>query len=183
MKTLRNTRERFYWDRLRADVEKWCRECQACGARKGAKTEQGKSVTGRTPAETFPDRTLRFLCDIHFGRPRDMPSSPTNSEARLKSVQASAGERVGLSRERMKIRYDSRTTDHHFKEGDLVWMYNPKQRRGMSPKLQQNWEGPYTVVKKLNDYVNRVQRSPNTKLKVIHINRLALYKATDHNSI
>ncbi|GBN24594.1 Retrovirus-related Pol polyprotein from transposon 297, partial [Araneus ventricosus] len=38
MKTLSKTRERFYWDRLRADVEKWCRECHACGARKGPKT-------------------------------------------------------------------------------------------------------------------------------------------------
>ncbi|GBM31667.1 hypothetical protein AVEN_198936-1 [Araneus ventricosus] len=183
MKTLRKTRERFYWDRLRADVEKWCWECQACGARKGPKTEQGKSVSGRTPAETFSDRTIRFPCDILFGRPRDTPSSPTNSEARLESVQASVGEQVVLSRERMKIRYDSRATDHHFKEGDLVWMYNPKRRRGLSPKLQQNWEGPYTVVKKLNDVVYRVQRSPNAKPKVIHINRLAPYRATDHNSI
>ncbi|GBM65989.1 Transposon Ty3-G Gag-Pol polyprotein [Araneus ventricosus] len=38
VKTLSKTRERFYWDRLRADVEKWCRECHACGARKGPKT-------------------------------------------------------------------------------------------------------------------------------------------------
>ncbi|GBM86033.1 hypothetical protein AVEN_30528-1 [Araneus ventricosus] len=27
MKILSKTRERFYWDRLRAAVEKWCREC------------------------------------------------------------------------------------------------------------------------------------------------------------
>ncbi|GBM45406.1 hypothetical protein AVEN_74983-1 [Araneus ventricosus] len=40
MKTLRKTRERFYWDRLRADIEKWCRECQACGARKQNKEGQ-----------------------------------------------------------------------------------------------------------------------------------------------
>ncbi|GBN81789.1 Retrovirus-related Pol polyprotein from transposon 297, partial [Araneus ventricosus] len=38
MKTLSKTRERFYWDRLRADVENWCRECHAFGARKGPKT-------------------------------------------------------------------------------------------------------------------------------------------------
>ncbi|GBN29171.1 Retrovirus-related Pol polyprotein from transposon 412 [Araneus ventricosus] len=38
MKTLIKTRERFYYDRLRADVEKWCRECHACGALKGPKT-------------------------------------------------------------------------------------------------------------------------------------------------
>ncbi|GBM06034.1 hypothetical protein AVEN_49419-1 [Araneus ventricosus] len=87
---------------------------------KRPKTEQGKSVTRRTPAEMFSDRTLRFPGDILFGRLRDTPSSPTNSEARLESVQASTGEQVKLSRERMNTRYDSRVTDHHFKENDLV---------------------------------------------------------------
>ncbi|GBL91848.1 JmjC domain-containing protein 7 [Araneus ventricosus] len=159
METLRKTRERFYWDRLPADVEKWCRECQACGVRKGPKTEQGKSATGRTPAEMFSDRTLRFPCHILFRRPRDTPSSPTNSEARLESVQASARERVKLSRERMKTRYDSRATDHHFKEGDIVWMFNPKRLRGPSPRkiLFEPWTTvavtpalrPYPIVKGL----------------------------------
>ncbi|GBM48620.1 Transposon Ty3-I Gag-Pol polyprotein [Araneus ventricosus] len=330
MKTLSKTREQFYWDRLRADVEKWCRECHACGARKGPKTrtkgqlqrhnvgapfermaldilgpfpvttkgnryvlvlmdyftkwpeaipipdqeastvaeelvrswisgygvpmilhsDQGTNfnsalftelcnllgilktrttalhpesdgmverfnrtilnhlslfvsrnqtdwdthlplfllayrsaeheVTGLTPAEMLFGRTLRLPCDILFGRPSETPSSPNeymkNLEARLESVHA-------FARERMKTRYDSRATDHHFKEGDLVWMYNPKRRRGLSPKLQQNWEGPYTIVKKLNDVVYRVQRSPNAKPKVIHINRLAPYRATDHSSM
>ncbi|GBO18241.1 hypothetical protein AVEN_61696-1 [Araneus ventricosus] len=36
---------------------------------------------------------------------------------------------------------------------------------------------------KLNDVVYRVQRSPNAKPKVIHINRLAPYRATDHSSM
>ncbi|GBM52396.1 hypothetical protein AVEN_160116-1 [Araneus ventricosus] len=150
---------------------------------KRVKTEQRKSVTGRTPAETFSDRTLRFPSDILFGRPRDTPSSPTNSEARLESSQASAGEQVEQSRERMKTRYDSRATDYHFKEEDPIWMYNLKRRRGPSAKLQPNWEGPYTVVKKLNDVVYSVQRSPNAKPKVTHINRLASYRATDHSSM
>ncbi|GBN70610.1 hypothetical protein AVEN_61475-1 [Araneus ventricosus] len=83
----------------------------------------------------------------------------------------------------MKTRYDSGATSHHFKEGDQVWMYNPKRRRGLSPKLQQNWEGPYTIVKKLNNVIYRVQRSPNAKPKVIHINRLTPYRATDHSSV
>ncbi|GBM98259.1 hypothetical protein AVEN_168786-1 [Araneus ventricosus] len=104
-------------------------------------------------------------------------------ESRLESVQASAEEQVKLLRERMKTRYDSRATYHDFKVGDLVSMYNPKRQRGLSPKLQQNWEGPYTVVKKMNDAVYRVQRFPNAKPKVIHINRLDPYRATDHSSI
>ncbi|GBL74067.1 hypothetical protein AVEN_230973-1 [Araneus ventricosus] len=38
MKTLSKTRERCYWNRLRADIEKWCRKCHACGTRTGPKT-------------------------------------------------------------------------------------------------------------------------------------------------
>ncbi|GBO01593.1 hypothetical protein AVEN_157294-1 [Araneus ventricosus] len=86
-----------------------------------------------------------------------------NLEARLESVHAFARERIKVASESMNIRYDSRATDHYCKEGDLVWTYNPKRWRGLSPKLQQNWEEPYTIVKKLNDVVHRVQRSSNAK--------------------
>ncbi|GBN01182.1 hypothetical protein AVEN_1620-1 [Araneus ventricosus] len=146
---------------------------------KGHKTEQGKSVTGWTPAEKLSHRTPRFPCDILFRRPARAPSSPNentnNSEARLESVQTSVRERIKLSRERMKTRFNSRGTDYHFKKRDQVWMYNPKRRRGLSPKLPQNWEEPYTTVKKLNDVVHRVQRSP----KDIHTNGLVPFQATD----
>ncbi|GBN95181.1 hypothetical protein AVEN_172371-1 [Araneus ventricosus] len=128
--------------------------------------EQGKSVTSRTPAEMSYDRTRSFPCDILFGRPRDTPSSPTDSDARFESVQPSAGEQIKLCWERMKTRYDSRATGHRFKDGDLVSVYNPKRRRGLSPKLQQNWEGPYTVVKKLNDVVYRGCPMPSQKSSI-----------------
>ncbi|GBN81552.1 hypothetical protein AVEN_243044-1 [Araneus ventricosus] len=144
-------------------------------------------ATGCTPADMLFGRTLRLPCDILFGRPSDTPSSPNeylNSlEARLESVNVFAREQIKLASDRMKTRYDSGATGHHFKEGDQVWMYNPKRRRGLSPKLQQNWEGPYTIVKKLNDVIYRVQRSPNANPKVIHINRLTPYRATDHSSV
>ncbi|GBM96786.1 hypothetical protein AVEN_176120-1 [Araneus ventricosus] len=62
-------------------------------------------------------------------------------------------------------------------------MYNAKRRWSLSSKLQQNWEGPYAIVKKRNDVIYRVQRSSNAKPKAIYINRLALYRATDHSSV
>ncbi|GBN37863.1 Retrovirus-related Pol polyprotein from transposon 297 [Araneus ventricosus] len=100
----------------------------------------GHEVTGLTPVEMLFGRTLRLPCDILFGRPSETPSSPNeymkNLEARLESVHAFARGRIKLASIRMKTRYVSRATDHHFEEGDLVWMYNPKQRRGLSPKLQ-----------------------------------------------
>ncbi|GBM54293.1 hypothetical protein AVEN_234116-1 [Araneus ventricosus] len=133
----------------------------------------GHEVTGFIPADVLFGRTLRLQCDILFGRPNDTPSSPNeylnNLEARLESVRAFARERIKWASYRIKTRYNSGAIGHHFKKGDQVWMYNPKRRRDLSPKLQQNCEGPYTIVKKLNDVIYRIQRSPNAKSKVIHI--------------
>ncbi|GBM67569.1 hypothetical protein AVEN_73700-1 [Araneus ventricosus] len=84
MENLNRARKRFYWDRLHADVEKWCSECQAFRARKGRKIEQTKSVTGTNPEEMLSNGTPRLPCDILFWRPSDAPSSPNkNIEARL----------------------------------------------------------------------------------------------------
>ena len=54
-------------------------------------------------------------------------------------------------------------------------MYNPK--KGVIPKLSQNWERPYTVVKPINDLVYCIQLGPRTKPKVVldHWNRLWPY--------
>ena len=48
----------------------------------------------------------------------------------------------------------------------------PKERKNVSPKLSRNWEGPYTVMKPIND---RIQPGPRTKPKVVHWNRLWRY--------
>ncbi|GBN41529.1 hypothetical protein AVEN_90627-1 [Araneus ventricosus] len=141
VKTLRRIRGRFYWDHLRAYVEKWCRECQICRDRKRPKTEDGKSVTGWISAEKLSDRTPRFPCDILFGRPGYTTSPPNEDlnklEARLESLQTYDRERLKLSKVHKKTHYDSGATDPHFKNGDLVWVCNPKKRRGLSPKPRQ----------------------------------------------
>ncbi|GBL98848.1 hypothetical protein AVEN_165691-1 [Araneus ventricosus] len=61
MKTLSKTRERFYWDRLRADVEKWCGECHACGARKGHKTRTEGRLQRYNVGAPFERMTLDIL--------------------------------------------------------------------------------------------------------------------------
>jgi hypothetical protein len=37
-KTLNKVRQRFYWLQARADVEKWCRQCDTCAASRGPRT-------------------------------------------------------------------------------------------------------------------------------------------------
>ncbi|GFW03767.1 kinectin [Trichonephila clavipes] len=76
-----------------------------------------------------------------------------------------ARERISMASEKMNTRY-ARATGHDFHEGDNVWLCNPKRRKELSPKLQTNWEGPYTVLKRLNDVVVRIEKSPQIKPKV-----------------
>ncbi|GFT06662.1 kinectin [Trichonephila clavipes] len=76
-----------------------------------------------------------------------------------------ARERIDMASEKMKTRYDARATGHDFHEGDKVWLWNPKRRKRLSPKQQTNWEGPYRVLKRLNDVVVRIQKSPYSKPK------------------
>ncbi|GFU22388.1 retrovirus-related Pol polyprotein from transposon 412 [Trichonephila clavipes] len=66
----------------------------------------------------------------------------------------------------MKTRYDTKATGHQFKEGDKVWFYNPTRRKGISPKLQSHWDGPYTILKIINDVVIRIQDFVATQVQL-----------------
>jgi len=137
-------------------------------------------ATGWTPSEMLFGRSPRLPCDLLFGKPSDAPSSPNqyinDLEARLESVHRFARERLDLVSDRMKTRYDARAKESDFKEGDRVWFFNPTRRKGLSPKLQCNWEGPYLIVKKLNDVIIRIRKSPTAKPRVVHIDRLTPFK-------
>ena len=62
-----------------------------------------------------------------------------------------------------------------FNIGDRVWLFTPKRKKGVSPKLQRNWDGPFVILKKVNDVTFRIQKSPRSKPKVVHHDRLKLY--------
>ncbi|KAF8789440.1 Retrovirus-related Pol polyprotein like [Argiope bruennichi] len=136
-------------------------------------------TTGYSPSQILFGRDLRLPADLLLNRLPDAPLVPEeyveNLRTRMEEVHHLARDRIGMASEKMKTRYDARATGHNFHEGDQVWLWNPKRRKGLSPKLQTNWEGPYTVFKRLNDVVVRIQKSPHSKPKVIHCNRLAPY--------
>ena len=59
--------------------------------------------------------------------------------------------------------------------GDSVWLHNVRRKRGRHAKLDNPWEGPFLVTAVLSDMVYRFQRTPKTKPKVVHVNRLKPY--------
>lgn len=141
--------------------------------------------TGETPACIMFGREVRLPCDLEFGCKPGVEIAGEDYVSRLKGRLHYVHERVRrnlqIASDRMKTRYDTKAAEGGYEVGDLVWLFNPQRRRGLSPKLQKNWEGPYKVVKRINDVVYRIQKLPRGKKRVVHVNRLARYEA-DHDS-
>ncbi|GFX20850.1 retrovirus-related Pol polyprotein from transposon 412 [Trichonephila clavipes] len=120
-------------------------------------------TTGYSPSQ------MLFGWDLLFSQPPNAPLAPEENieklQARIEEMHHLARERIGMASEKIKTRYDTRATGHDFHEGDKVWLWNPKRRKGLSPKLQTNWKGPYTVLRRLNDIVMRIHKSPHSNPK------------------
>ncbi|KAJ8944177.1 hypothetical protein NQ318_016157 [Aromia moschata] len=141
--------------------------------------------TTYTPSMLTSGREMKLPTDLMLGRPleeteeRSLPEFVEDLRERLDQIHRFASEKLKMHSDKMKQRLDTTSTETAFKPGDAVWLYAPKRTKGKSPKLQSNWEGPYTIIKKINDLVYRIQLSPRSKAKVVHLERLAKY--TGHN--
>ncbi|VEN59224.1 unnamed protein product [Callosobruchus maculatus] len=97
----------------------------------------------------------------------------TNLRRRMDEAHEKVRHNIRTASDRMKMTYDVGSNETAYQPGDLVWLYNPQERRGLSPKLQSSWEGPYEVVMKINDVIYRIKKANGGKPRVVHFNRLA----------
>jgi hypothetical protein len=132
-------------------------------------------------------RELRLPCDLLFGVPPDKERSTTDYAAELvdhlHDIQQYARQNLKLARDRMKTRYDKLTNPAGYQEGDRVCLYRQTRTKGKSPKLQSPWEGPYTVVTRINDVVYRIQKNPRSRMMVVHLDRLANYQGVARDEL
>ncbi|KAK3916078.1 Gag-Pol polyprotein [Frankliniella fusca] len=82
---------------------------------------------------------------------------------------------------RMKEYYDRTAPLAPFKEGDKVYLYYPRRKKGISTKLLTRWEGPYVILNILNDCNARIKNLENNKVVIVHIDRLAKCPEGDEN--
>lgn len=138
-------------------------------------------TTGYSPAMMLTGRDLRLPSDLEKGVHPSEGSSQVifNSVFRrkLEEVHEFARERIRMASDKTKDRYDIRARNLKFEKGDSVWLFQPRRQHGRCPKLQSNWEGPYFIIDRINDVVYRIRRSPRTKSKVVHLDRLAPYQS------
>ena len=74
--------------------------------------------------------------------------------------------------------YNKKAKERKFAVGQSVWLYNPRRRRGRTPKLDIPWEGPYAIVRILGDVLYEIQASRRSKSKIVHVDKLAATKQT-----
>ena len=75
----------------------------------------------------------------------------------------------------MKQQYDPLLEHQPLEAGEAVWLYNPQRKKGLTPKMQRPWQGPYIITKRINDLVYRIPLGPRAKPKVVHRNQLWRY--------
>ena len=140
-------------------------------------------ATGYAPSELMMGRQMILPVDLLMGCSGTPQSSYPEFTEKLQDRMAYTHE---LARKRLKVKtdrnkraYDTRKAGEGHTLGDAVWLHTKKRKKGISPKLQRSWTGPFYVLDVLSDVTYRIQETPKTKPKVVHFNRLKTYVGAD----
>ena len=139
-------------------------------------------TTKVSPYEMMFGRTINLPIDLVIGHPDSNYIVPEYSSGyvfslstKLEKIHEFARKHIALSSNNMKRLYDRSKHFNSYNASDAVWFYNPLRTKGLNPKLQRPWQGPFLVTERINDVIYRIKRSPRAKPKVVHHDRLKLY--------
>ena len=144
--------------------------------------------TNVTPNMMMLGHEVNLPVDILYGQPVTDEHFESESEyvetlkKKLEAAHEFARQQLQRSACRQKRYYDLKVYGNPYQRGDFVWLYLPRRKVGLSPKLQTFWEGPYLIVQKISDALYAVQRSKTSKKEVVHFDRLKPYKGTELES-
>uniref|UniRef100_A0A3Q3IN77 Gypsy retrotransposon integrase-like protein 1 n=1 Tax=Monopterus albus TaxID=43700 RepID=A0A3Q3IN77_MONAL len=145
------------------------------------------SATGFTPNFMMFGRELSEPVDLVTGLPPDPDGAPTGPEyvqqlrERLELAHLIARDALGESVKHAKRQYDKNCCRTQYQTGDAVWylIKGTQKIRNRVRKFLPSYEGPYFIVGQLDDLVYRIQKSPRTKVKVVHHDQLKHYRCRD----
>ncbi|GFV99332.1 transposon Ty3-I Gag-Pol polyprotein [Trichonephila clavipes] len=141
-----------------------------------------QETTGFTPfyllhgreAETTLDTMLPF-CPNDFD-----DNNITKIAARAEESRQLARVHTLRAQDKDRRRYDSKHQMVSYAPGDLVWVYTPVRKVGLSEKLLRRYFGPYQVLRRLSAVTYAVQDFDPTSRKrklreVVHVLRMKPY--------
>ncbi|KAK6177716.1 hypothetical protein SNE40_015762 [Patella caerulea] len=140
--------------------------------------------TGVTPNKMMYGREITLPVDLVFGTPEMMNTDNYSLdfnyayelEQKINRIHNFARGRLNMAGANMKRNYDKKLAHNSYEVGTPVWVHNPKPRKGLSRKLQRDWQGPYIVTQIINSVIYRIQESPRAKPKIVHHDKLKRYE-------
>ena len=137
------------------------------------------SGTGETPNRLMLGREVATPITLLAGSPNEEQTVPWVVDLRHKfeDTYRLVVETTRAAQRSTKMYADRRQRGFNFDEGQLVWLYDPKPRRGVPHKLDANkWSGPWIVAKKISPCVYLILRRPGDRAgRVVNVDRLQPY--------
>jgi transposase InsO family protein len=111
---------------------------------------------GESPNTMMFGREVLMPVDLLFGKTSQLKDVSTpeyvhNLTNRMDKVHDIVRDRFLKAADRQKRRYDLTCNTREYKVGDGVLLQDNRKYEGRSPKLQNKWEGLYTITSKISD--------------------------------
>lgn len=119
--------------------------------------------TGFSPNEMMCGREVLLPLDLGIGQTEPTGNSMTEYTAKLsdqmEQIHQFACQHSKLSSDHQKKNYNHHPVNQHqYDWGDAVWLYSPRKKKGIYPKLIRHCDSPYSVVKRMSDVLYRIQK-------------------------
>lgn len=137
--------------------------------------------TGFSPYKVLFGREMVLPVDIMLDMTvAEAFSSVTEYVTRLVETLSSVVEAVkqhqAKAAGRQKANFDLRANFQYYSDGEFVWVSDKARKRGLCPKLQRRFKGPYRVIERVTEVLYRVVPVGGVGSEtVIHFNRLKPY--------
>ncbi|UYV66441.1 hypothetical protein LAZ67_4001687 [Cordylochernes scorpioides] len=118
-----------------------------------------QDTIGFTPFKLIHGREAETTVDTLFPNPHEDLQEDYSQKiaSRVEETRQLARLETLKAQEKDKARYDSKHEAMDYNVGDLVWIFIPIRKVGLSEKLMKRYFGPYRVTRKLSDVTFEVE--------------------------
>ena len=135
---------------------------------------------GATPYSMIFGREAQYPIDLFVPKPPGDPRLKLGEHAeelneRLYEIHREAQLTMGTEQRRQREYFNRRVHGELFKEGDLIWLFEPHKAK--SRKFYLPWHGPFEVLSRTSEVTYMIcKRGNKEKWQKVHFNRLKPYR-------
>ena len=136
------------------------------------------ATTQESPFYLLYGRDSRLPCDVTFLPPSQLSGSVLEHRDRLVNNLKTANQLITENNTRAQLAYHQEIPVQEkpeFVPGDKVWVYTPRNIKGLSSKLLHKWHGPYRILNQTSPVNFQISITGRQVPVIIHVNRLKKY--------